>query len=113
MGTAEFLRKRDPVVTVQTHLVDRPEADPKIGKPPKENAALGHFLHAVDRMSSRLEEADIVPNGARGFKSPATIRPAAARAWCGRRDPITTLLAQRPLIMTKFRHWIDGNGVGC
>jgi LysR family glycine cleavage system transcriptional activator len=121
MGTAELLRKRDPnVVTVQTHpsLIAQ-KLIPKLGSLLKENAMLElHFLHAVRPDEFTLEEADIVPNGARGFKfAQDVIRPAAAPRLVREEGSDTKrLLAQRPLIMTKFRHsdwteWAQAAGI--
>ena len=121
MGTAELLRKRDPnVVTVQTYpsLIAQ-KLIPKLGSLLKENAMLElHFLHAVRPDEFTLEEADIVPNGARGFKfAQDVIRPAAAPRLVREEGSDTKrLLAQRPLIMTKFRHsdwteWAQAAGI--
>ena len=128
VATAELLRKRDPnVVSVQTYpSVIAQKLIPKLGTFLKENAMLEvHFLHAVRPDEFSLEEADIVirlgtemPNGARGFRfAQDVIRPAAATRLVKEEGSDTKhLLAQRPLIMTKFRHsdwteWAQAAGI--
>ena len=127
LATSEILRKRDPnVVTIQTYpTVIAQKLLPHLSKLLATDKQLElHFSSAVRPDEFSLEHADIlirlgqemVPN-VRGFEfAQDVILPAASPALLKSSPALTSLIADYPLIESKFRHsdwsdWAQANGV--